>query len=58
MVEHISEGLDGAGVGGGPAELLEAFRLHSLRTATKLIEASSLIRDQVKSGPLAIAPAC
>ncbi len=58
LVENISEGLDGAGVGGGPAEFFEAFRLHSLRTATQLIEASSLIRDQVKSGPLATASAC
>jgi carbonic anhydrase len=58
LVEHIRDGLDGTGVDGGPPELPEAFRLHPLRTAAELIKASPLIRDQVESGHLIIAPAC
>lgn len=58
LVEQIREGLSGAGEEGRPAALPEAFRLHALRTATILMESSSLIRQKVRSGDLSITSAC
>jgi carbonic anhydrase len=58
LVEQIREGLSGAGEEGRPATLPEAFRLHTLRTATILMESSSLIRQKVRSGDLSITSAC